>query len=82
MKIGPGYKFNGCFERLFDMLFLGQLDEEKDAVVHITFNSNIESLHGSEIRHSELGTNWVLKLAGWYLTYYILTIICSKVNSV
>lgn len=64
------------------MLFLGQLDGEKDAVVHITFNSNIESLHGSEIRHSELGANWVLKLVGWHLTYYILTIIFSKVKNV
>lgn len=59
MTRGPGHKLNGCFERfLFEMLFLGQLDGEKDAVVYITFNSNIESLHGSEIRHSELGANW------------------------
>lgn len=83
MKRWSGYKLNSCFERcLFEMLFLGQLDGEKDAVVHITFNSNIEFLHGSEIRHSELGANWVLKLVGRHLTYYILTIIFSKVNNV
>lgn len=62
--------------------FLGQLDGEKDAVVHITFKSNIESVPGSEDRHSELGANWVLKLVGWHLTYYILTIILSKVKNV